>query len=218
MPFDPAQPAPGSPLSSEVMRDQLNGLFDLIQTIPVGPPGPSGNDGAPGNDGATGAPGETGPQGPPFASAVVDAVDLLPHGALPTVTLTFDGTAVHFTFGIPTGPPGEVTTAQMSAALALALADRPTVSDMNAAIGTAVSDRVTLVQVNLAIGDSLADRPTTGQVNGIVADAVTAALAAAAANSSANTNAVSTLDMPFADPDTEALRVAFNTLVLAQRR
>ena len=35
---------------------------------------------------------------------------------------------------------------------------------------------------------------------------------------SANTNAVSTLDTPFADPDVEELRVAFNALVLALRR
>jgi hypothetical protein len=35
---------------------------------------------------------------------------------------------------------------------------------------------------------------------------------------SANTNAVSTLDTPFADPDAEELRVAFNALVLALRR
>jgi hypothetical protein len=35
---------------------------------------------------------------------------------------------------------------------------------------------------------------------------------------SSNSNAVGTLDAPFADPDAEALRVAFNTLVNALRR
>lgn len=38
------------------------------------------------------------------------------------------------------------------------------------------------------------------------------------ANSSANTNNVSTLDNAFADPDAEALRQGFNELVLALRR
>jgi hypothetical protein len=45
-----------------------------------------------------------------------------------------------------------------------------------------------------------------------------AALAAAIAGTSNNTNAVPTLDTPFADPDSETLRQAFNALVLALRR
>ena len=49
-------------------------------------------------------------------------------------------------------------------------------------------------------------------------NAIAAALVTAAANSSANSNAVSTLDTPFADPDAEALRVAFNGLVGVLRR
>ena len=45
------------------------------------------------------------------------------------------------------------------------------------------------------------------------------ALAAAIAGTSNNTNAIPTLDTPFADnPDAEALRLAFNALVLALRR
>jgi len=45
-----------------------------------------------------------------------------------------------------------------------------------------------------------------------------AALDAAIAGTSANSNAIGTLDTPFADPDAEALRTAFNGLVLALRR
>ena len=41
---------------------------------------------------------------------------------------------------------------------------------------------------------------------------------AALAASSNNTNAVATLDTPFADPDAEALRQKINELVLAARR
>jgi hypothetical protein len=49
-------------------------------------------------------------------------------------------------------------------------------------------------------------------------EAVAGALLAAASDSSANTNAVPTLDTPFADPDLETLRLWCNALVLALRR
>ena len=45
-----------------------------------------------------------------------------------------------------------------------------------------------------------------------------AQLAAAISGTSSNSNAVLTLDTPFADPDAEALRAAYNALVLALRR
>lgn len=111
MPFDPDQPAFQAPNSSEVMRAQLNSLKELIDGIPAGPPGA---DGASGNDGA---PGE------PFAQAVVDGVTTLDPGTDATVEVSFDGTNVHFTFGLPrgsdggdgpTGAPGEVTTQQLA--------------------------------------------------------------------------------------------------------
>ncbi len=109
MPFDPAQPANNSALSSAIMRSQLTSLLALIQSIPVGPPGPEGPPGI---------------QGPPFAQAIVDAVNTLNPGESATVTVSFDGTHVHFTYGIPRGaegvqgPPGEVTTAQLTTAIA----------------------------------------------------------------------------------------------------
>lgn len=134
MPFDPAQPADLSPLSSEVMRGQLNALNDKIDTTlpgPAGPPGPQGDpgpDGPPGpmgDTGSTGSDGSPGPQGPQGEQ----------------------------------GPPGEVSLATLDAAIA----------------GT-----------------------------------------------SANTNAVATLDAGFSDPpthaDLEALRAKLNELVLALRR
>ena len=45
-----------------------------------------------------------------------------------------------------------------------------------------------------------------------------AALDAAVAGTSANSNAVGTLDTPFADPDAEALRNKMNELLAALRR
>jgi hypothetical protein len=259
MPFDPSLPAPNSPLESQVIRDQLQALFVLINNIasiaaaqvdstntlppsspananvsvvgntlhftfaipqgqegPMGQQGPPfaqavvdavntvdpgqpatvgvsfdgtnvrftfdiprGNDGAPGsngsdgaqgppgNDGGQGPPGNDGAQGPPFAQAVVDSVNTLDPGQQATVNVTFDGSNVRFTFGIPRGsdgtngsdgaqgPPGEISQAQLDTAIA----------------GT-----------------------------------------------SANTNVVSTLDTPFADPDMEAMRQKMNELILNGRR
>jgi hypothetical protein len=54
MPFDPAQPAEGSPLSSQVVRGQLNALNDKIDTTLPGPQGPQGPQGEPGPPGAPG--------------------------------------------------------------------------------------------------------------------------------------------------------------------
>jgi hypothetical protein len=166
-PFNPALPEDGALILADVLRDQLNSLFALFQSIPAGPPGPQGvpgiqgppfaqavidsvttvNPGDPawvtvsfdGTDvhfsfgiprGDAGAQGQPGEQGPPFAQAVVDGVTTLPPGWDATVNVSFDGTNVHFTFGIPRGdvggqgppgiqgPPGEVTAAQLNEAIA----------------------------------------------------------------------------------------------------
>jgi len=58
----------------------------------------------------------------------------------------------------------------------------------------------------------------TADVQAAAAADATAKADAALANSSNNTNAIATLDTPFADPDTEALRQKFNEMLLAQRR
>jgi hypothetical protein len=79
---------------------------------PQGPGGPQGMDGNPGPQGETGPQGEqgmqgaVGPQGPPFANAVVDGVTTLSPGDPAWVTTGFDGSNVHFSFGIPSGVNG----------------------------------------------------------------------------------------------------------------
>ncbi len=143
MPFDPTLPAANTPNSSAQMRAQLNGLKELIDnlgsvtsaqveavtTLPAGdaatvdasitggvlhfsfgiPQGQMGDPGPTGGNGNDGAPGQ------PFAQAVVDNVNTLSPGQDATVDVSFDGTNVHFSFGIPRGndgaqgPPGEVT-------------------------------------------------------------------------------------------------------------
>ncbi|HEV7402969.1 MAG TPA: hypothetical protein VGO11_08590 [Chthoniobacteraceae bacterium] len=89
MPFDPVIPPNGAPTSSAVMRSQLTGLLDLIQTIPVGPAGPPG------------------PPGISVSGAVVDGVTTVPAGGAATAGTSFDGANVRFTFGLPRGEVGE---------------------------------------------------------------------------------------------------------------
>ena len=115
------------------MRGQLQGLAALIAAIPAGPPGP---------------------QGPPFANALVDFVNTLNPGESATVTVSFDGTNVHFTIGIPRGadgsngtngtngsdgaqgPPGEVTAQQLADAITAALASAASAAAANSSANT----------------------------------------------------------------------------------
>ena len=79
MAFDPNLPANDSPLSSAEMRSQLQGLRDLIDSIPVGPEGPQGPEGPPGSEGPQGSEGPMGPdgpEGPPGPAGEVSLVDL----------------------------------------------------------------------------------------------------------------------------------------------
>jgi hypothetical protein len=147
MPFDPSLPATGSPLQSLVIRNQLVALFNLITTaatsaqvdgvttLPAG--NPATVDAAvsggvlhltfalpQGGDGPAGAQGNDGPQGPPFAQAIVDSVTTVNPDTAATVNVGFDGSNVHFAFGIPRGVDGangingEVTAAELSNAIA----------------------------------------------------------------------------------------------------
>ncbi len=54
--------------------------------------------------------------------------------------------------------------------------------------------------------------------NGTNGEVSNAQLATAINSTSANSNAVATLDTAFADPDADSMRVRFNELVLALRR
>ena len=68
MAFNPNEPQNGDEVDANLLRNQFNGLKDLIDVIPVGPPGPQGIQGvqgAQGDPGPKGDQGDTGPQGPP---------------------------------------------------------------------------------------------------------------------------------------------------------
>jgi hypothetical protein len=136
-----------------------------------------------GANGTDGVDGLDGPPGPPFATAIVDAVTTLDPGENATVTTSFDGTNVHFTFGIPRGDVGPAGPQGDQGESGAEGAQGP---------------------------QGLPGEVTTAQLD--------AAIAGAVAGSSSNSNAVLTLDVAFADPDTETLRLKLNELILALRR
>ncbi len=175
--FNPALPLDGSLVVADVLRDQFNGLAAMIAavtsvnaavidgvqtllpneaafvTLTVDADTLHFLFGIPRGD--VGVQGEPGTQGPPFANAVVDGVTTLPAGSPATVTVSFDGTDVHFSFGIPMGtvglqgeqgiqgPPGEVTTAALNAAISGTSSN----SNAVATLEIAVSDPPTQAEV-----------------------------------------------------------------------
>jgi hypothetical protein len=104
--------------------------------------------------GEQGVPGPQGVQGPAFGNAVVDMVSTLDPGQPAWVSGWFDGSVVHFSFGIPRGQdgapgaPGEVSAAQLNNAiggtsnnsntvgtLGIAVSDPPTQGEMQQVVG-----------------------------------------------------------------------------------
>ena len=186
MPFDPTLPQAGTENHEVQLRSQLSGLMALIGDVPAAIAAvvdgvqtllpneaayvmltvsaetlhflfgiPRGDEGVQGEPGIQGEPGV---QGPPFANAVVDAVTTLTPSDPATVSVSFDGTNVHFNFGIPRGytgadgtpgPPGEVSLAQLTSAI------NTTSSNSNAVttLGLVVSDPPTQGEMQ-----SLADK------------------------------------------------------------
>ncbi len=132
--YDPTFPADQALIEAAPFRTQFNGLKDLIDAVPAGPPGQNGSDGTsvsgavidgtntlnPGDaaqasvswDGANvhfafGIPrGQDGASPTPITSFIVDGVNTLNPGEPATVQTNFDGASVRFTFGIPRGIDG----------------------------------------------------------------------------------------------------------------
>ena len=102
MPFDPNLPQENTPADAVQMRSQLNGLKSLIDAVPT------------------------------ITSAVVDSVTTLPAGDPAAVTASVSGGVLHLSFGIPTGPPGEVTQALLDTAIQTTSANSNGVSQLNA--------------------------------------------------------------------------------------
>ena len=125
---------PGTPANASVSvtGNTLHFTFDI-------PRGNDGIQGQPGTNGNDGGPGPQGAQGPPFANAIVDAVNTLNPGEPATVSVSFDGSNVRFTIGIPrgsdgatgaTGQPGEVSFNDLSNAISGTSANTNNVSTL----------------------------------------------------------------------------------------
>ena len=114
MAFNPILPIDGSLIAAEELRNQFNGLKDLIDAVPAGPTGPEG---------------PPGPQGPPFAGAQVESTVTLPPFNPASVGVMFDGTNVRFSFGIPQGNPGEVSFADLNGAIGSVISGSSSVSN-----------------------------------------------------------------------------------------
>lgn len=94
MPYDPDYPPANVLIESVPMRAQFHGLKDLIDAVPT------------------------------ITSAQVAAVNTLPPGDPASVGISLIGSTLQLTFDIPagqSGPPGEVTTAQMDATISAAV-------------------------------------------------------------------------------------------------
>jgi hypothetical protein len=133
MPFDPTKPANNTDVSSQEMRDQLNGLKALIDAVPAGPAGPAG------------------PQGPAFSNIHVGAVTTGTPGSPAGAQVSVNGNDVELTFTIPagdTGPMGEVSQSALTSAimgtaqnptslstLSLTISDPPTKAEVEAILG-----------------------------------------------------------------------------------
>jgi hypothetical protein len=102
--FDPALPEDGALVIAGVLRDQFNGLAEMIEAVPT------------------------------ISSAVVDAVNTLPAGDPAEVSVSVMADVLHLTFGIPmgqSGPPGEVTTAALNAAISTTSSNSNAVVNLN---------------------------------------------------------------------------------------
>ena len=188
MPFDPTLPKAGTKLRSGEIRANFIALNDKIDATPAGPSGPQGTagqqgpQGAPGPQGPQGPQGDLGPQGPqgpPFASAVVDGVSTLNPGDSATVSTSFDGSNVRFTFGIPRGadgnqgpqgsdgpqgpegpqgPTGEVTAQQLADGIASAVATAAANSSANTNAVATLDTPFTSDPLTLADGELLRNK------------------------------------------------------------
>ena len=211
--FDPNLPQEGTPLDAVQMRSQLNGLKAIMDAILT------------------------------LTAAQVDGVNTVEPGNPANATVSVTGNTLHFTFDIPRGndgiqgQPGTNGSDGAQGPQGSDGAQGPAGNDgaQGPPFAQAVVDGVnTLDPGNPATVDVAFDgshvRFTFGiprgqdgsngsdGSQGPPGEISQAQLDSAISGTSANTNGVSTLDSPFADPDMEALRQKLNEMILNGRR
>ena len=186
MSFDPTKPAPGDDLDAVLVRSQLNALKALIDAVAT------------------------------VTSATVDAVTTLNPGDPATVSLSVVGGVLHISFGIPRGADG--LTGPQGPAFAAALVDGVTTLDPGNNASVTVFFDGNNVHFSFAIprgaqGEQGVQGLPGEVTNAALASALATTLNSAAANSSANTNAVTPLGILVSDPPTQAeLQAVVNKL------
>jgi hypothetical protein len=225
MAYDPTLPIAGTLCDADEMRSQLQGLHDLITALPgissaVVESTATGGSGSAAVASAVlvgqelrfsfqipeGQPGPQGPTGAPFSNIVIDSVSTLNPGDAAFVTTGFDGFTVHMNVGLPRGqdgPPGPP--------FAQVVID--TVSTLPFDQAATASTFFDGTNVHLSLG----------LPQGLPGEVTLSALTAGLDGTSANSNAVDTLDVPFSNPlptpmDLEVIRAKLNELILALRR
>ncbi|MBL9131235.1 MAG: hypothetical protein JNG86_08555 [Verrucomicrobiaceae bacterium] len=195
MPYDPNIPQENTPVDAVQIRGNFNGLKDLIDALQS------------------------------ITAAQVDGVTTLNPGDAATVSLSVIGNTLHFLFGIPQGVtgaqggpgndggPGPV--GPQGPPFAQAVVDGVTTLDPGQNATVTVSFDGNNVHFNFSIPRG--DQGQQGPI-GLPGEVTTAALDTAIGGTSSNTNAVSTLNTPYADPAAEELRQKVNELLLALRR
>jgi hypothetical protein len=178
--------------------------------------------------------GLVGPAGPPFANAIVDSVTTLNPGDAATVGVSFDGTNVRFTFGIPRGNDGsqgqpgnngsdggQGPQGAQGPPFAQAVVDGVTTLDPGQQATVQTSFDGSNVRFTFGIprgSDGSNGSNGSDGAQGPPGEISQAQLNSAISGTSNNTNAISTLDTGFADPDMEALRQKLNEMILNGRR
>ncbi|MBK8093998.1 MAG: hypothetical protein IPK32_19010 [Verrucomicrobiaceae bacterium] len=205
--FDPTIPQEGTPLDAVQMRNQFNGLKAILDAAA------------------------------PITAAQVDGTATLDPGSPANVSVTVQGNMLRFSFDIPRGmdgingsngmdgmpgpqgnngsdgaqgPPGGP--GPQGPPFAQAVVDG--VSTLNPGDNATVSVSFDGTNVRFLFG---IPRGSDG-AQGSSGEVSLAQLDAAITGTSANTNAVETLDSVFADPNAEALRQKINELILNGRR
>ena len=149
-------------------------------------------------------------------AAQVDSTNTLPPSTPANASVSVVGNTLHFTFEIPQGQEGPM--GQQGPPFSQAVVDA--VNTVNPGDPAAVGVSFDGTNVRFTFDNPRGNDGSQGSdgSQGPPGEISQAQLDSAISGTSANTNGVSTMDSPFADPDMEALRQKLNEMILNGRR
>lgn len=194
--FDPNLPQPNTEIDADQMRGQLLGLKDLIDIAAAGG----------------------------VIDAVVDGVTTVAPGDPAQVTLSFVAGVLHFTLALPQGMTGaqgiDGPAGVQGPPFASLIID--SVNTLPAGQPATVGQSFDGTNIHLTFGIPVGADGAQGLPGEVSAADLTAAIDAAVAGSSANTNGVPTLNMTVNDPpsaaEVQAVASKLDDLIMALRR